>query len=131
MNKIYYYYYVHNTLSTLIYISLYIISYIIVSYIIYAFAITAPISLQAAFFPPTYHLTSFLFSPSPLSPNILFTAVSLNNQVILLLLSGGVPPILKFLRSEDNEMRASACGALQSICYHKEGRDFLQGKKKI
>ena len=41
------------------------------------------------------------------------------------IVAGGVPPLVKFLE-RDQELQANAAGAIQSICFQKEGRQYLR-----
>jgi vacuolar protein 8 len=52
-------------------------------------------------------------------------------NVILLLAEGGCAPLVRFLSASDPELQACSCGALQSICFQKEGRETIRSLNAV
>ena len=49
------------------------------------------------------------------------------DNVVRLVSAGGVPPLIAFAKDDSHEdLQANAAGAVQSICFQKEGRTFVR-----
>ena len=59
--------------------------------------------------------------------NVVLNICYERDNVVRLVSAGGVPPLIAFAKDDSHEdLQANAAGAVQSICFQKEGRTFVR-----
>ena len=59
--------------------------------------------------------------------NVVLNICYERDNVVRLVSAGGVPPLISFAKDDSNaDLQANAAGAVQSICFQKEGRTFVR-----
>jgi|EP00908_Phaeocystis_cordata_P008762 hypothetical protein len=70
-------------------------------------------------------------NPSPVvsgeASNVVLNICYERDNVVRLVNAGGVPPLILFAKDDSQmDLQANAAGAIQSICFQKEGRSFVR-----